>query len=175
MKIYNYNPVTGEFLSQGLADADPLEQDNWLIPANSTTEQPPSTQPKQVAVFSGNQWDVKPDHRGEIWFDAEGNEIKIDQIGIIPDTSWTLEKPPAPYVPRTQFTSLEFLDRFTEDEQLAVVQATMQSAPVKLWYDRLLAASFVDLEDPRAEAGVDALIGAGLIAADRKAALLQPA
>lgn len=83
--------------------------------------------------------------------------------------------PPAPVIPRTQFTSLEFLDRFTEDEQLAVVQATMQSAEVKLWYDRLLAASFIDLADPRTEAGIDALISAGLISADRKAALLQPA
>jgi hypothetical protein len=43
---------------------------------------------------------------------------------------------------KTQFTSLEFLDRFTDAEQLAVVAATMQSAPVKLWYERLLAASY---------------------------------
>lgn len=175
MEIYNYHPVTSEFVSQGLADEDPLTPDNWLIPANATTMQPPSIQEKQVAVFLGGEWVVKPDHRGETWFDAEGNEVKIDQIGIIPDASWTIEKPPEPYVPRTQFTSLEFLDRFTEEEQLTVVQATMQSAAVKLWYDRLLAASFVDLEDPRTEAGIDALISAGLIAADRKAALLQPA
>jgi len=73
---------------------------------------------------------------------------------------------------KTQFTSLEFLDRFSDQEQLAVVAATMTSAPVKLWYDRLLAASFIDLADPCTEAGIDALIAAGLIDADRKQALL---
>lgn len=81
---------------------------------------------------------------------------------------------PDPVQQRTIFTSLEFLDRFTSAEQLAVVAATMQSAPVKLWYDRLLAASYVDLSDPRTEEGVDALIAAGLIDPSRKAALLQP-
>lgn len=87
------------------------------------------------------------------------------------------EAEPAPVsvsLTKTKFTSLEFLDRFTEEEQLAVVQATMTSAPVKLWYDRLLAASFVDLEDPRTEAGVDSLIDNELIDASRKAEILRP-
>lgn len=73
---------------------------------------------------------------------------------------------------KTTFTSLEFLDRFTESEQLAVVTASMASPALKLWYDRLLAASFVDLEDPRTEAGIDALIAAELLNAERKTALM---
>lgn len=76
--------------------------------------------------------------------------------------------------PSTQFSSLAFLDRFTQAEQLSVVQATMVSAEVKLWYDRLLAADFVDLEDPRTEAGVDALIMAGLLDPSRKLEILTP-
>ncbi|MGY1490710.1 hypothetical protein ACW4YW_14990 [Methylobacillus pratensis] len=75
---------------------------------------------------------------------------------------------------KTRFTSLEYLDRFTETEQLAVVTATLTSPVIKLWYDRLLAASFIDLEDPRTEAGIDALIAAELLAPGRKQALLQP-
>lgn len=71
--------------------------------------------------------------------------------------------PPAVIPEITKFTPLEFLDRFTEQEQLAVVEATMTSAPVKLWYDRLLAASFVDLNDDRTPAGLEALVSAGLI------------
>ncbi len=43
-------------------------------------------------------------------------------------------KLPAPVYP--QFTSLQFLDLLTEAEQLAIVQAGMQNAAVKLWYDR---------------------------------------
>lgn len=65
---------------------------------------------------------------------------------------------------KTQFTSLEFLDRFTEAEQLSVVGATMSSPVIKLWYDRLLAASFIDLQDIRTEVGIDILLNAELIA-----------
>lgn len=76
--------------------------------------------------------------------------------------------------PRTKFSSLEFLERFTEAEQLAVVTATLGSPQVKLWYDKLLAAEYVDLTDPRTEQGIDALIAAGLIDPARKDELLQP-
>ena len=79
---------------------------------------------------------------------------------------------PLPPAPPKQFTSLEFLDLFTESEQLAVATAAMQSAQVKLWYDRTLAAMFVTLADPRTEGGLTALVGAGLLTAERKAAIV---
>ena len=82
--------------------------------------------------------------------------------------------PPTTSYDKTQFTSLEFLDRFTGSEQLAVVTATLASPVVKLWYDKMLAASFVDLADPRTEGGLDALVLAGLLAPDRKAVILTP-
>jgi len=85
--------------------------------------------------------------------------IKIDQTKL-----------PAPVYP--QFTSLQFLDLFTESEQLAVATAAMQSAQVKLWYDRTLAAMFITLADPRTEGGLTALVGAGLLTAERKAAIV---
>lgn len=84
-------------------------------------------------------------------------------------------QPQEPYYP--QFTALEMLDLFTEAEQLAVVQATMSSPAVKLWYDRLIAATFVTYEDPRTDGGLQALVTAGLITAERKAeivAAMQP-
>ena len=63
-------------------------------------------------------------------------------------------KLPEPVYP--QLTSLQFLDLFTEPEQLAVAAAAMQSPQVKLWYDRTLAASFVTLADPRTADGLTA-------------------
>lgn len=75
---------------------------------------------------------------------------------------------------KTQFTSLEYLDKFTASEQLAVVTATLANAQVKLWYDKMLAASFVDITDPRTSAGLDALIAANLLAPARKAEILEP-
>lgn len=85
----------------------------------------------------------------------------------------------AAYVPTTaepqlsrRFTSLEFLDLFTKDEQLAVVTASMSSASVKLWYDRTIAASFVTLDDQRTELGLGALVAAGLLTPQRKAEIV---
>lgn len=71
-----------------------------------------------------------------------------------------------------KFTSLEFLDLFTEAEQVAIVEATSLAAPMKLWYDRMLAASFITLADPRTEAGLDVLVAAGLLTAERKAEIV---
>lgn len=79
---------------------------------------------------------------------------------------------PLPPQPAKQFTSLEFLDLFTEEEHLAIVVASSQSAPVKLWYDRMLAASFITLDDPRTEVGLEALVSASLLTAERKTVIL---
>lgn len=72
-----------------------------------------------------------------------------------------------------KLTCLEFLDLFTEAEQLTITTAAMQSAQVKLWYDRTLAAMFITLADPRTEAGLDALVAAGLLTAERKAEIVE--
>ena len=78
----------------------------------------------------------------------------------------------APPAPPKQLTSLEYLDLFTSAEQLAVATAAMENAAVKLWYDRMLAASFITLADERTEAGLDALVAAGLITSARRTAIV---
>lgn len=42
MKIWNYSRETHELLGEGVADADPLEDGNWLVPAYATDVEPPS-------------------------------------------------------------------------------------------------------------------------------------
>lgn len=84
-------------------------------------------------------------------------------------------EPLPPQYPR--LTALEMLDLFTEAEQLAVVDATMTNAAVKLWYDRMIAATFVTYEDPRTEGGLQTLVDAQLLTPERKAdivAAMQP-
>lgn len=89
-------------------------------------------------------------------------------------TGWQDTEPTPVPEPKTRFTSLEYLDRFTQSEQELIVAAANSNVQIKLYYDRLLAATFIDLEDPRTAAGIDALIAAGLLDASRKAELLQP-
>src|SRR5690606_20139519 len=98
-----------------------------------------------------------------VWVDC-GYDVAVGWI--YEDGVFSPQTAPAPV--KTQVTSLEFLDLFTESEQLAVATAATQSAQVKLWYDRTLAASFITLADPRTEAGLAALVGARLLTQERK-------
>lgn len=58
--------------------------------------------------------------------------------------------------------ALDFLDRFPEATQLAVVAAAQSNPAIRLWYDRLLANGSVDLDNPRLIAGLNAMRDAGL-------------
>lgn len=69
-----------------------------------------------------------------------------------------VDKPP----PRLVY-ALEFLDRFSESTQLAVVAAAQKDPAIRLWYDRLLANGSVDLNSPRLIAGLNVMRDAGLI------------
>lgn len=113
---------------------------------------------------------------GDYWIPTteilKWDDEKLAEYGIVKEPE---PEPVAPQpVYKTQFTSLEFLNKFTEAEQLTIVTATLANAQVKLWYDKMLAASFVDINDPRTGFGLDALIGAGLLQANRKAVILAP-
>lgn len=99
---------------------------------------------------------------GDVEDVAMGEREIADFLASIP--SQTISSP--------RFVPLEFLDLFTEAEQLAVAAAAMSSAPVKLWYDRVLAATYITLDDPRVESGLDALVSAGLLSPQRKAAVM---
>lgn len=84
-----------------------------------------------------------------------------------------------PYVeptppPKTKFTPLEYLDRFTDTEEDAVIVAADQNVQIKKFYNRLLAATFVDLDDPRTTAGLNALVAAGILTEARKDEILTP-
>lgn len=74
----------------------------------------------------------------------------------------------------TQVSVLVFRDRFTIDELLAIRQAQFNDMEVGLVYDMFQSAQFIDVSDPRVERGIDLYIAKGLIAPERKSALLEP-
>lgn len=81
MDIYHYHPTTGELLGMGLADPDPLTPDNWLVPAHATTVEPPASESGKARVFGNGEWTQIVDHRGETWWDDQGQAIEIDFLG----------------------------------------------------------------------------------------------
>ena len=70
MKIYNYNRDTKEFVNQTDASPNPLTSGEWLIPANATTDAPPSVGVGKVAVWDNDSWIVKDDNRGTTVYDT---------------------------------------------------------------------------------------------------------
>lgn len=108
-------------------------------------------------------------------YEADGSQdafIPTNLVAMTPEEVQAHLTPP-PQV-KTQFTPLEYIEKFTQAEQLAVVTATLANAQIKLWYDKMFGATFVDLNDPRTSAGLDALIAANLLAPSRKAEILTP-
>lgn len=59
MKVYNYDPETGIYINEGIADESPLEEGVWLIPAHATEIAPPSVPEGKVAVWKDGSWSVE--------------------------------------------------------------------------------------------------------------------
>lgn len=93
MQIYNYSGVTGEYVGSGMARESPLEPGVFLLPANATTIAPPTPGAGQAAAFINEAWAQVPDNRGQTWFKADGTQVVITQINVVPDPSWTATPP----------------------------------------------------------------------------------
>jgi len=74
----------------------------------------------------------------------------------------------------TTLTPLQFINLFTDAEQLAIVTATMKDPRIKLWYDKLLISSSISLADPQISVGLDFLVEDNLITIQRKNEILPP-
>ncbi len=97
MKIYHYNPATMEYIGSGLADENPLEKGEYLVPANATTKQPLEDVPDDhVNLFDGG-WYLELDLRGTVYWLPDGSKHTIKSIGqSLPDGALTEEPLPEP-------------------------------------------------------------------------------
>ena len=71
------------------------------------------------------------------------------------------------------WTPLEFIERFTGAEQLAIVTAAQSNAALRLFYDKLMASLRIEADEPRLVAGMQALVDADLISAERRNEILE--
>lgn len=105
MQIWHYDRVTGELLGAGIADPNPVESGEWLLPAHSTATAPPAPQTGTAHVFAGAAWSSVADHRGETWWLADAKDNTAPQIvtALGDPTAFmsplTKTEPPAPPAP----------------------------------------------------------------------------
>lgn len=65
MQVYQTDHE-GFYVGPAVADPDPLDEANWLIPGGCVTEAPPALREGQRAKFSGGAWSiVDPDPEPE--------------------------------------------------------------------------------------------------------------
>lgn len=101
MKIYNYHPITKDLIGTGLADKDPMVEDNWLIPAHATKIEPPEFSTGEIPVFTDGKWSISVDNRGVEYWLSDGSKHKITELGVsIPEDA--LFKEPEPEPPTTE-------------------------------------------------------------------------
>ncbi|MFN7725142.1 MAG: XkdW family protein [Rubrivivax sp.] len=126
---------------------------------------------KDFLVLMGINTDGTP--ASDAWIDRWPADVPVPTLQALKDAYAAALLEPTPPAPlATSCTPLQFIDRFTEAEQLAVVSATLAVPQVKLWYDKLIAATEVVFADPRVAAGLDALVAAGLLTQARSEAIL---
>lgn len=94
LKIYHYDRVTMEFIGEGLADENPKDPKNPLVPAFATVIRPNIERLEgNVWCFIENKWINVPDNRG-IYYKKETGEIV--EISCLGDLSEELTKEPKP-------------------------------------------------------------------------------
>jgi hypothetical protein len=85
MRIYSFDKFTGEYTGDTTAVANPAfgeeGQPEFLFPAQTTLTPPPNTAANQTACFVSGNWEVLPDHRGEIGYTLDGAEVQITELG----------------------------------------------------------------------------------------------
>ena len=127
MNIYNYDPVTKEFLSVEEADNSPLEPDVYLLPANSTTIATPSDLEKHKTPcfnIETKQWSIVDDYREVKLYSKETKEIVFAALGQTPE-----ELNAAPLRPTGDY------DSWDELTQTWIYNSDLETSEVKLSVD----------------------------------------
>lgn len=105
-------------------------------------------------VFGANSSDMTPEAFGELILNREGSGFANNaQIGIL--------------------TSAAFVGRFSPSEYAAIIAAAETEPQIASLVSEVMGSAFIYLDDPRLDPGLDQLEAAGLIAAGRKAEILE--
>jgi hypothetical protein len=60
LRVYSYNPATGEYAGEDEAQPSPLQPGVFLIPAHATEATPPERKEGHFRKFNGKEWSHEP-------------------------------------------------------------------------------------------------------------------
>lgn len=84
MLVFLWNTDTKEYLRTQEAQKNPKRPTEYLMPANSTTEQIPNILENQVIVWGGEHWKVEPDFRGQYMVNSDMTPEEVKDFGKLP-------------------------------------------------------------------------------------------
>lgn len=85
---------------------------------------------------------------------------------------WQDEVPTLPPQYKTQFSSRQFLARLGPEKRIAL--KTHPEIAVQLWYEELIAADFIDVNDPSTQEAADLGVHLGIFTQQERDDLLEP-
>ena len=86
----------GFYVYQTVSDQDPMQPENWLIPAGCIEAEPPEVKPEQAAKWQPEKqaWQYLPDYRGKTAYRTDnGQPETVETVGELP-AHLTLIAPP---------------------------------------------------------------------------------
>lgn len=87
----------GYLIGTVAADPDPLTPGNWLIPRGCVGTAPPALGANETAHWAGGAWTKRPDHRGRVYWLADGSRHEITARGVaLPEGALDAAPPPPP-------------------------------------------------------------------------------
>lgn len=84
MLVFLWKEDTKEYLRAQEAQKNPKRPTEYLMPANSTTEQIPDIAENQVIVWGGEHWKVEPDFRGQYMVNSDMIPEEVKDFGELP-------------------------------------------------------------------------------------------
>lgn len=145
-KIVSQLDPAGFFFAPVEADPSPLEPGTFLLPGGAVDLAPPDVQAGMRYRVVAGEWKAEP----------------------IPE----VEEPEVPMPPAHIFVPRDFLRRFSMAEYAAARRS--ESIEVQWALDNMIAAQYIDIEDPETIAGLDLMVAAGVITPGKRDELLTP-
>lgn len=121
--------LDGYFIGPVEADPDPLNPGGHLIPAGCIGSAPPQMAANEAARWQSGAWVKVPDHRGRVYWLADGSRHEITERGIDPPVDALDAEPVLPPSPPTVVTMRQARRALYDAGLLEQVNAAVAASP----------------------------------------------